>query len=88
LIGSSARPVTVPHVPELELAGLAEVAKVCAVAKRTALSYTKRPDFPEPLDRLASGPVWRREDVEAWAKAHLPLPQGRPAAAKSPEGRQ
>jgi hypothetical protein len=87
-MSSSDRPVTVSRVPELELAGLAEVAEVCRVAKRTALTYTKRPDFPEPLDRIASGPVWRREDVEAWAKARLPLPQGRPAAPKSPEGRQ
>ena len=62
-----------------ELAGLAEVAAICGVSKRSALSYTKRPDFPEPLDRLASGPVWRRADVEAWAKAHLPLPPGRPS---------
>jgi len=61
-----------------ELAGVAEVAEICAVPKRTAIRYTQRPDFPEPLDRLASGPVWRREDVEAWAKRMLPLRTGRP----------
>jgi hypothetical protein len=61
-----------------ELAGLAEVADMLAVTKRTASNYTQREDFPEPIDRLASGPVWRRTDVDAWASAHLPLPTGRP----------
>jgi predicted DNA-binding transcriptional regulator AlpA len=61
-----------------ELAGVAEVAAICGVAKRAAIRYTHRPDFPRPLDRLASGPIWRRSDVEAWAKRMLPLPTGRP----------
>ena len=61
-----------------ELAGLAEVAALCKVSKRTAQSYTARPDFPAPLDRLASGPVWRRRDVERWATKHLPFRTGRP----------
>jgi hypothetical protein len=62
-----------------ELAGLAEVADMFRVTKRTATNYTRRSDFPAPLDRLAAGPVWRRSDVEAWGKAHLPLPRsGRP----------
>jgi predicted DNA-binding transcriptional regulator AlpA len=61
-----------------ELAGIAEVAEICGVPKRTAIRYSQRADFPEPLDRLAAGPVWRRVDVEAWAKRTLPLPTGRP----------
>lgn len=61
-----------------ELAGVAEVAEVCRVPKRTAIRYTQRPDFPEPLDRLAAGPVWLRADVEEWARRMLPLPTGRP----------
>ncbi len=63
--------------PDL-LAGLAEIAELLGVTKNTAARYTKRPGFPEPLDRLASGPVWRRTDVETWAREHLPLPTGRP----------
>lgn len=62
-----------------ELAGVAEVADICRVPKRTAIRYTQRDDFPEPIDRLASGPVWRRTDIEDWAKSTLPLPTGRPA---------
>jgi predicted DNA-binding transcriptional regulator AlpA len=62
-----------------ELAGLAEVAELLGIAKRTASKYVRRPDFPKPVDRLAAGPVWRRRDVERWAKATLPLPRtGRP----------
>jgi predicted DNA-binding transcriptional regulator AlpA len=64
------------------LAGVAEVAEVCGVSKRAAIRYTQRADFPEPLDRLASGPVWRRVDVEDWARQHLPLRTGRPPRPK------
>ena len=34
------------------LAGLAEVAEILGVTKRSASRYTRRPDFPEPLARL------------------------------------
>jgi hypothetical protein len=61
-----------------ELAGLAEIAEMLRVTKRTASNYAARPDFPEPLERLAATPVWLRDDVEEWAKQNLPLPPGRP----------
>lgn len=48
------------------------------VSKQTAVKYSQRDDFPEPLDRLASGPVWRRDAVGAWGKETLPLATGRP----------
>jgi hypothetical protein len=35
--------------------------------------------------RLASGPIWRRADFEAWAKRTLPLPTGRPRKVESRE---
>jgi predicted DNA-binding transcriptional regulator AlpA len=62
-----------------DLAGLAEVAEMLGIAKRTATKYTRRPDFPQPIERLAAGPIWRRKDVDRWAKRTLPLPRpGRP----------
>jgi hypothetical protein len=62
-----------------EVVGLAELAELLDVTKRTAARYATRTDFPEPLARLRSGPVWRRVDVERWGKKHLPLPRtGRP----------
>jgi predicted DNA-binding transcriptional regulator AlpA len=70
------------RVRELEpLAGLAEVAKICGVAKGTALRYTKRPDFPTPIDHIAAGPIWKRADVEDWASRVLPLKTGRPSSS-------
>ena len=69
-----------------ELAGLAELVELLDVSKRTAQKYAAKPDFPEPVDRLASGPVWRRAEVEAWAKANLPLKPGRPLGKGSGTG--
>lgn len=68
-----------------DLAGLAEVAQLLDVPKRTAARYVKRSDFPEPLDRLAAGPVWLRASVVEWGKAHLPLPTGRPRKSPPPQ---
>lgn len=65
-------------VPPDELASLAEIMEVLKVSKRTAQKYARRADFPEPLDRLASGRVWRRDEVEAWGRENLPLRTGRP----------
>jgi predicted DNA-binding transcriptional regulator AlpA len=62
---------------ELKLAGLAEVAEVLEVSKRTAVRYTARADFPEPVARLRSGPVWLEDDVRRWAEGE-PVPRGRP----------
>jgi predicted DNA-binding transcriptional regulator AlpA len=62
-----------------ELASVKEVADILGVSKRTAARYVDRADFPEPLDVLAAGRVWRRADVEKWAAATLPLKRtGRP----------
>ena len=61
------------------LAGLAEAAEILGVTKRTALGYTKRDDFPEPLARLAAGPVWDAADIEAWRAKHGPFRPGRPS---------
>jgi predicted DNA-binding transcriptional regulator AlpA len=63
-----------------ELATLTELQEILGVSRRTAQRYCEREDFPEPIERIAGGRirVWRRVDVETWAKTHLPLPTGRP----------
>ena len=61
-----------------ELVGLSEIAKLHEVARNSAWRWSRRPDFPEPLARLASGPIWRRAEIDAWASTHLPLQPGRP----------
>jgi predicted DNA-binding transcriptional regulator AlpA len=57
------------------LAGLAELAEILGVTKRTAQRYTKRPDFPKPIATLAATPVWRVSDLVQWRQAMLPLPR-------------
>jgi hypothetical protein len=66
------------RVPSFRLAGLAEVAQLLGATKRTASRYTALPDFPEPVARLAMGPVWLAEDIEAWARQRGPIRPGRP----------
>lgn len=61
-----------------EIVGLSEIAQLFGVARHTAWRYSRRADFPEPLARLSAGHIWRRDDVQAWGKAHLPLTPGRP----------
>jgi hypothetical protein len=55
-----------------DLLGLAELARFFRVTKPTAISYSRRTDFPEPLVRLAAGPVWERRGVEQWAAKNPP----------------
>jgi len=48
------------------LAGVAEAADVMGWDKRRVVTYLDRGSFPEPVQSLASGRVWRRSDVEAF----------------------
>jgi predicted DNA-binding transcriptional regulator AlpA len=62
-----------------DLVGLVDIAEMCGVAKNSAWRWSKRTGFPEPVGRVSGRvPVWRRADVERWAKANLPLVEGRP----------
>jgi predicted DNA-binding transcriptional regulator AlpA len=47
-----------------KLAGLAEVASLAGVSRTRAGQLAAHPEFPEPVDRLAMGPVWREADVQ------------------------
>jgi predicted DNA-binding transcriptional regulator AlpA len=67
-----------PPVAPDEIVGITEVAELLGVPVRTAARYVDRDDFPEPLETLARGRVWKRDDVAAWGKEQLPLQPGRP----------
>jgi hypothetical protein len=56
---------------ELEpaLVGVAEAAAILGWDKRRVATYIERGSFPAPIASLASGRVWRREDVEAFSRA-------------------
>jgi hypothetical protein len=47
--------------------GVAEAAEIMGWDKRRVITYLDRGSFPEPLTTLASGRIWLREDVEAYA---------------------
>jgi prophage regulatory protein len=61
-----------------ELAGVSEIAEMLGVSRPTAARYVEREGFPQPVERLARGRVWRRDEVESWGESHLPLRVGRP----------
>ena len=50
-----------------QIAGVAEAAEIMGWDKRRVITYIDRGHFPEPITALASGRVWLREDVEAYA---------------------
>jgi hypothetical protein len=50
------------------IVGVAEAAEIMAWDKRRVVTYLDRGQFPEPLTSLASGRVWLREDIEAFAE--------------------
>jgi hypothetical protein len=58
--------LTVEVVPPV--AGVAEAAEIMGWDKRRVITYLDRGSFPEPLTALASGRIWLREDVEAYAR--------------------
>jgi hypothetical protein len=59
--------LTVEVMPAL--VGVAEAGAILGWDKRRVITYVDRGSFPEPVARLASGRVWRREDVEVFARA-------------------
>jgi hypothetical protein len=59
--------VTVEVIPQV--VGVAEAAEIMGWDKRRVITYIDRGSFPEPLTTLASGRIWLRDDVEAYAHA-------------------
>ncbi len=58
--------LTVEVVPDI--VGVAEAAEIMQWDKRRVVTYIDRGSFPEPITALASGRIWLREDVEAYAE--------------------
>jgi len=51
------------------LAGVAEAAAILGWDKRRIITYLNRGAFPKPVASLAGGRIWRRSDVEDFARA-------------------
>jgi hypothetical protein len=66
-----ARVYPVPMPEDLVTAG--GIAGMLGVSKARADQLTRQKGFPEPAAEVATGGrtirTWRRQDVEAWAKA-------------------
>jgi predicted DNA-binding transcriptional regulator AlpA len=58
--------LTIDVVPSL--VGVAEAAQILGWDRRRVITYVDRGSFPSPVASLASGRVWRRDDVEAFAR--------------------
>lgn len=58
--------LTVEVAPEL--VGVSEAAAILGWDRRRVATYVERGAFPEPVAMLASGRVWRRDDVDAFAR--------------------
>jgi predicted DNA-binding transcriptional regulator AlpA len=53
------------------LLGTKEAAALLGVSKQGLFHLVDtHPDFPAPTATLASGRIWERKAVEAWATAH------------------
>ncbi|HEX9312507.1 MAG TPA: hypothetical protein VGA30_06735 [Actinomycetota bacterium] len=50
-----------------QVVGVAEAAALMGWDKRRVITYLDRGRFPQPVQALASGRVWLRDDVEAFA---------------------
>lgn len=51
------------------LVGLAEAAIMLDWSKSQTNTYMARGKFPEPIQRLASGPIWTRKQIENYRDA-------------------
>lgn len=52
----------------MQLLGAAEVALLLGVSRQRVHQLVSAPGFPPPLERLASGAIWRTADIAAWAE--------------------
>ncbi|WP_204032813.1 hypothetical protein [Micromonospora qiuiae] len=61
----------------MRLAGMAEIQQLLGgVSRQRASEIVARPTFPAPLDTLATGRIWARDDVLAWIAEHRPTQRG------------
>lgn len=52
-----------------ELVGIAEIVELLGVSRQRVHLLVDREDFPKPEAELKAGRVWKRADIEKWARA-------------------
>lgn len=53
---------------DYDLVGVTEIAVMLKVSTQRVSQLSATPGFPSPVAELAAGRVWRRTDVEQWAR--------------------
>lgn len=48
------------------IVGVAEAAEMLGWSKQQINTYIRRGKFPAPIQRLASGPIWARDQIESF----------------------
>jgi hypothetical protein len=71
-----------PTVPEL--VGVSEVAQLLNVSRQRASELARGANFPTPVARLASGPVWARITLDRFVESWNRTPGRRPAQTRRP----
>jgi predicted DNA-binding transcriptional regulator AlpA len=61
-----------------DILGVSEIAALFGVARNTAWRWSREETFPAPAAELASGPIWKRVDIERWHRERQPSKGGRP----------
>jgi len=56
--------------PKLDLVGLTEIAEMLDLSRQRVDQLVRDVDitFPEPVAIISAGRIWRRSDVERWAR--------------------
>jgi predicted DNA-binding transcriptional regulator AlpA len=79
IIQDGARKRLSDTVASMPLVGVPEIARRLGVDQSTVYRWRERPDFPSPLEQLASGSVWDWADIEQWSREVRPtIKAGRP----------
>jgi predicted DNA-binding transcriptional regulator AlpA len=53
----------------MELLGASEAAEVLGVSRQRVYQLVETySDFPKPVAQLGRGAIWKRSDIERWAK--------------------
>jgi predicted DNA-binding transcriptional regulator AlpA len=50
------------------LVGLSEIAEMLGLTRQRVDQLVRQADFPMPEVVLTAGRIWRREDIEVWAR--------------------
>jgi hypothetical protein len=60
-----------------DLVGVTEAASILGWDRRRVATYASRGAFPAEVATLAAGRIWRRADIEAFARDRLRRPRRR-----------